>query len=282
MSVKPHIFKEAILTIENLSLKLGDALILRDINIEILNVVRSDAVQGQVVVVLGRSGIGKTQLFKTIAGLQDPKSITGKILMGAEKKLVEVGRIGVVAQNYYITPRLTVMDTVVRAGRQGGLSRKEAKEKGLTLLEKFSIADKRNFYPAQLSGGQRQRVAIIEQLMCSEDFLLMDEPFSGLDYLSKQKTCETISKVASENEKNTIIIITHDIEAAVEVADTIWMLGRDRDEKGNIIPGARVIEKVDLMEMGLAWTPGIQFTREFGKLVSELKAKFSDHNGPYV
>jgi len=206
MSVKPHIFKEAILTIENLSLKLGDALILRDINIEILNVVRSDTVQGQVVVVLGRSGIGKTQLFRTIAGLQDPKSITGKVLMGTEKKPVEIGQIGVVAQNYYITSRLTVMGTIVRAGRQGGLNKKEAKEKDLSLLDKFGIIDKRNFYPAQLSGGQRQRAAIIEQLMCSEDFLLMDEPFSGLDYLSKEKTCETIQKVAGENEKIRLLL----------------------------------------------------------------------------
>lgn len=281
LQVKPHAFKDAVLTIENLSLKLGDNLILRDVNIEIRNVVRPDVTQGQVVAILGRSGIGKTQLFKAVAGLQDPKTTTGQILIGAERNQVKVGQVGVVFQNYYVAPRLTVMQTLIRAGKQASLSTKDAREKALQFLEKFGIAERKNFYPAQLSGGQKQRVAIIEQLMCSEHFLLMDEPFSGLDYMSKQKACEMISLVASADELNTIIIVTHDIETALEVADTVWLMGRDKDGDGKVVPGARIVEKVDLIGAGLAWQPGIQFTPEFSQLVRDLQARFIDPTSPY-
>lgn len=281
LQTMPHSFKEPILTINGLSLRLSDNLILRDINIEVKNVVRPNVVQGQVVAILGRSGIGKTQLFRTIAGLQKPT--VGQILIGPKQKSVKVGQVGVVSQNYYISPRLTVLDTLVRAGKQGGLGKRGAREKGLSLLEKFGVIERRNFYPAQLSGGQRQRVAIIEQLMCSESLLLMDEPFSGLDCVCKQKICETIIKVANQKETNTIVVVTHDIEAAVEIADTIWLMGQDRNEKGEFVAGARIIEKVDLMdEYPLAWRPGIQFTPEFNQLVQQLKSKFIDPNGPYI
>lgn len=279
--IKPHTFKETILTIENLFLRLGNNLILRDINTEIKNVVRPDVIQGQVVAILGRSGIGKTQFFRTIAGLQKPSA--GQILIGQEKKPVKVGQAGVVFQNYYISPRLTVINALIRAGKQGGLSTKEAKEKGISFLEKFGIAERRNFYPAQLSGGQRQRVAIIEQLMCSEKLLLMDEPFSGLDYKAKEDACGLINTVASQNEENTIIVVTHDIDSALAIADTVWLMGQDKDEKGNKIPGARIVEKIDLIvDYPLAWRPGIQFTAEFNELVRAIQTKFVDPKGPYA
>ena len=277
---KPHSFKETIMSIENLSLRLGDNLILRDITIGIKNVVRPDVIQGQIVAILGRSGIGKTQLFRTIAGLQNPTG--GNILVGENRKPIRIGQVGVVTQNYYFSSRLTVINTLIRAGKQAGLNAKSAREKGLELLQKFGIADRRNFYRAQLSGGQRQRVAIIEQLMCSDDLLLMDEPFSGLDERSKQSACEMIAEVANEREKNTIIITTHDIEYALKIAGFVWLMGRDRDEKGNFIEGSRVIEIVDLINMDLAWQPEIHLIPEFNTLLRELKNKFLDPNSQYA
>ena len=277
---KPHSFKETILSIENLSLNLGDNPILRDITIGIKNVVRPDVIQGQIVAILGRSGIGKTQLFRTVAGLQNPTG--GNILVGENRKPIRIGQVGVVTQNYYFSSRLTVINTLIRAGKQAGLNAKSAREKGLELLQKFGIADRKNFYRAKLSGGQKQRVAIIEQLMCSDDLLLMDEPFSGLDERSKQSACQMIIEVANQNEKNTIIVTTHDIEYALKIADTIWLMGRDKDEKGNFIAGSRVIEIVDLISMGLAWQPEIHLIPEFNTLSRELKNKFLDPNSQYA
>lgn len=117
--------------------------------------------------------------------------------------------------------------------------------------------------------------------MCSEHFLLMDEPFSGLDYASKQKTCEAICLVAGSDELNTIIISTHDIETAVQAADTLWLMGREKNDKGEVIPGARIIEKVDLIEMGLAWQPGVELTSEFSEFIRRLQVKFIDPVSPY-
>ena len=97
----------------------------------------------------------------------------------------------------------------------------------MALLKEFELEDKFNLYPAQLSGGQRQRCAIIQQILCSEHFLLMDEPFSGLDLLMLEKTCELITKVADMDDLNTIIVVTHDVTAACSVADHLWLMGRD-------------------------------------------------------
>jgi polar amino acid transport system ATP-binding protein/sulfate transport system ATP-binding protein len=83
-----------------------------------------------------------------------------------------------------------------------------------------------------------------------------------------------IAEVANSDELNTMIVVTHDIPAAVTVADTIWLLGRDRDEHGKIIPGAKLKKSYNLAEMGLAWREGISETREFMEVVHEIRAAF--------
>jgi ABC-type nitrate/sulfonate/bicarbonate transport system ATPase subunit len=100
------------------------------------------------------------------------------------------------------------------------------------------MLDCSQLYPAQISGGQRQRIAIAQQLLCSEHFLLMDEPFSGLDLVMEAKVCELINEIACLDELNPIIVVTHDVTAAATVADHLWLMGRDRGASGNIIPGA--------------------------------------------
>ena len=95
----------------------------------------------------------------------------------------------------------------------------------MEFLKEFDLADKFNLYPVLLSGGQRQRCAIIQQILCSEHFLLMDEPFTGLDLIMLEKTCELIQKVADMDDLNTIIVVTHDVTAACAVADHLWLMG---------------------------------------------------------
>jgi len=110
--------------------------------------------------------------------------------------------------------------------------------------------------------------------MCSEHFLLMDEPFSGLDPNALGRVSAFINEMAASDELKTFIVVTHDIAAALEVCDTLWLLGRDRDEKGNVIPGARVQAIYNLAERGLAWQKNISTTPAFLALLAEIKGVF--------
>lgn len=271
-SVFPHEAHETILRIKDVSLQLGDNLILKDVNAEIKNIVRPGLTQGQVIGLLGPSGIGKTQLLRILAGLQ--KSMTGTVTLNGNDEPVKQGSVGVVAQHYPLFEHRTVLGNLLVAGRQAGLKGDDGKGKALGLLERFGLTERANFYPSQLSGGQRQRVAIAQQLMCSDHFIILDEPFSGLDPIMVEKVCKLITELASTDELNTIIVITHDIPAAVAVSDTIWLMGRDHDAEGNIIPGSKIRKQYDLMDLGLAWHENIVLMPEFSDLVREIRSQF--------
>lgn len=264
--------RESLLRVSGVSLSLGGAPILRDLNLEIRNIVRPGHSQGQVVGLLGPSGIGKTCLFRILAGLDAPD--TGSVTLTPENRPVERGMVGVVAQNYPLFAHRTVEGNLVVAGRRNGLSAAAAGEKAESLLRQFGLLDHARKYPSQLSGGQRQRVAIAQQFMCSEYFLLMDEPFSGLDLIAIDRVASFITEMAQAHELHTFIVVTHDITAVLEVADTIWLLGRDRDAQGQIIPGARIQASYNLIERGLAWREGITTTPEFMEMQREIREIF--------
>jgi NitT/TauT family transport system ATP-binding protein len=261
-----------LLKVEGVSQTLGGNVILRDVNLEVKDIRRPGRVTGQVVGFLGPSGIGKTRLFRILAGLDEPDS--GQVLIGEKQEAVERGRVGVVAQHYPLFQHRTVLGNLVVAGRQAGLSGREATVKGEDFLRRFGLEACTTRYPVQLSGGQKQRLAIAQQFMCSEHLLLMDEPFSGLDPLAVDRVSELITEVASLHELNTIIVVTHDVAAAIEVSDTLWLMGRDRDENGQIIPGARIQGTYNLIERGLAWRKGITTAPEFMELMREILARF--------
>jgi polar amino acid transport system ATP-binding protein/sulfate transport system ATP-binding protein len=271
---------EPLLRIQNVGLTLNGLVILRDVNAEILDIVRDvDEVdrinhvkQGQVVGFLGRSGIGKSQLFRILAGLQKPT--TGQVLLGEQGIPVERGMVGVVAQSYILFDKRTILSNLMIAATQAGDTKKIAKERAMALLERFNLTDKANTYPKQLSGGQRQRIAIAQQILCNNHYLLMDEPFSGLDLVMKAKVSELIQEIAHMDEKNTIIVVTHDVSEASSVADKLWLMARDRDPEGNEIPGSKIQMIYDLKIRGLAWQPGITLTREFLDFTTEVKEKF--------
>lgn len=265
-------YKETLLRVENVSLTLGGKLILRNVNISVRNLVRPGLTQGQVIGLLGPSGIGKTRLFRILAGLDAPD--TGRVLIEKEGVPVERGMVGVVAQHYPLFHHRTVLSNLAVAGRQAGLKGGGAHEKARSLLKRFGLDEHGNKYPMQLSGGQRQRVAIAQQFMCSEHFLLMDEPFSGLDPVAVDRVAEFITEMAASDELKTFIVVTHDIVAALSVCDTLWLLGRDRDKEGNIVPGARVQATYNLAERGLAWQKNISTTPAFLALLAEIKGLF--------
>lgn len=264
--------RQTLLKVENISLRLGVNQILKNLSLEIRNLHRPDLATGQVVGLLGPSGIGKTRLFRILAGLDQPDS--GTVLVGENGTPVKKGMIGVVAQNYPLFQHRTVLGNLLIAGKRAGLASSQAMDKARSYLQRFQLTDRANLYPSQLSGGQRQRVAIAQQFMCSEHFLLMDEPFSGLDLVAVDRVCELISEVASADDLNTIIVVTHDIVAALEVCDTILLLGRDRDNSGNPIPGSRIQKSFDLIARNLAWRDGITSAPEFLETLREIREQF--------
>lgn len=265
-------YAETLLKVDHVCLSYGDKVILRDVNAEIRDIVREGRTQGQVVGFLGPSGIGKTQLFRIVAGLNQPTS--GQVLVSPTLNPVKAGMVGVVAQNYPLFENRTIFSNLLLAAKQMNHGSDAAHEKVLTYLKRLDMLDQAQLYPAQISGGQRQRIAIAQQLLCSEHFLLMDEPFSGLDLVMEAKVCELINEIACLDELNTIIVVTHDVTAAATVADHLWLMGRDHDASGNPIPGARIQETYDLIERDLCWRPDITNTPAFLNFVHEVKQRF--------
>ena len=264
--------KDTLLKVEHVSVSFGTEIVLRDVNLEIKDLVRPDVNQGQVVGLLGPSGIGKTTLFRVLAGLDTPTS--GSVLIEKEGIPVRKGMVGVVAQNYPLFAHRTVLGNLRIAGDHSGQGGAAVKQKALDLLDRFGLSAQATKYPSQLSGGQRQRVSIAQQFMCSEHFLLMDEPFSGLDLIAQENACEFIREMARTDELKTFILVTHDIRAACAVADTIWLLGRDRDAAGNVIPGSRIQASYNLVDRGIAWRPNVTELPEFAALLREIRAIF--------
>jgi NitT/TauT family transport system ATP-binding protein len=265
-------YRDTILKASGVSLTLGKNVILRDLDLEVRDIYRPGYITGQIVGLLGPSGIGKTRLFRILSGIDRPDS--GQVLIGAKCEPVQRGKVGVVAQNYPLFEHHTVAGNLELAARAAGLSRAQAHDKAISYLQRFCLEDRADLYPCQLSGGQRQRVAIAQQFLCSEHLVLMDEPFSGLDLMAVEQVSKLISEVANSHELNTVIVVTHDIAAAVAVSDTLWLLGRDRDEHGQIVPGARVKKSYNLAEMDLCWHVGISETKEFMEFVREIRSIF--------
>ncbi len=268
-----YTLKDSILKVDEASLSIGNNLILDRVSFEIRDIVRPDAIAGQVVGLLGPSGIGKTQLFHLLAGLKEPTS--GQVLIGHPGVPVQRGMVGVVAQDYPLFMHRTVMGNLMIAGRRSGKTEDQAKGRAHSLLERFRLLDRADHYPAQLSGGQRQRVAIAQQIMCSESFLLMDEPFSGLDLIALRKVQELIHEIATADEFNTLIVVTHDIVAAMEVCDTILLLGRNSGPDGKFVPGARIQATYNLIERNIAWRRDISTTPEFLHCLKEIRDRFA-------
>jgi ABC-type nitrate/sulfonate/bicarbonate transport system ATPase subunit len=257
-----HKKEEVILQVENVNLSY-DKPILRDINFNIQNITRPDMQQGQVVSLIGRSGIGKTQLFKILAGLLAPQS--GSVKIGKDLHPVKAG---VVPQNYILFNHRTIAENL-KLGLRGSLNQYSDTQKADLIKDyanRFGLSEHLKKYPMQLSGGQRQRVSIIQQILTGNSFILLDEPFSGLDPVIKDKVVELLVSISLINELNTLIIISHDIENSLAISDTAYIMA---NQEGHL--GATITETIDMIHLGFAWNPEIKKDKEFQNLVGHIK-----------
>ena len=169
--------------------------------------------QGEIVAIVGPSGCGKTTLLNLISGLIKPDD--GNILIH--------GKIGYMFQKDNLFEWRNVYKNIT-LGLE--INKKEInKSKIDEILKKYGLYEFKEYYPKQLSGGMRQRVALIRTLILNPDILLLDEPFSSLDYQSKIIVQEDIYKIIKESKKTTLIV-THDISEAIALADYVYVLSK--------------------------------------------------------
>ena len=269
--MKTYTEDEVLLNVEDVTKSYGTKLVLRNVNATIRDIHVSGEVKGQVVGFIGPSGIGKSTLVRIMAGLD--KATSGRVVLDGSDRPVSAGEVGLVAQAYPLFPHRTVTGNLMRAALKS-MTREMAKAAVIQYLADFDLSDVAHRYPWQLSGGQRQRCAILQQILVGHRTIMMDEPFSGLDPIQKRNTQQLIQKIANLNEKNSIVIVSHDISAVSAVSDHLWLLGRDRDGEGKIIPGAYIVTTYNLMDLGLAWVPNIEQTPDFVKFIWEVNERF--------
>ncbi len=267
-----HEYKETLLYIENLSVAYGDKTIIKDISLTEKDVVREGVhATGQIIAVVGRSGRGKSTFFRALTGLTPMK--TGKILIKDFEsnelnaaKTVREGDIGFVDQKYTLFRHKTVNQALKFALRKSKLSDTEKDHKIKEYIQKWGLESCIDKYPNELSGGQRQRTAIIEQLFSSDKFIVLDEPFSGLDVGNIEEVKKSFALLSETSDYNTIIFSTHDIELALELAQCIYVIGFPT-VNGKKQDYGSIVAQYDLREMGMAWK---DYCEDHTKLSKEI------------
>ena len=179
--------------------------------------------EGEFVAIIGPSGCGKTSILSIIAGLLKPSG--GKITI--KGKPLEKGKtsIGYMLQKDELFPWRTIMENAYLPLEIKRDKSEKSKEKVNELLKKYGLWEFRKKYPRQLSGGMRQRAALIRTMASSPDLLLLDEPFSALDYQTRLTVCDDLYEII-KSENKTTVLVTHDISESLSTADRIIVLSK--------------------------------------------------------
>ncbi|WP_068554443.1 ABC transporter ATP-binding protein, partial [Thermotalea metallivorans] len=180
-----------------------------------------DVYQGEIVVIVGPSGCGKSTALSIISGLIKPSS--GKVIVNGREVNGTNKSVGYMFQKDHLFEWRTIFNNVLIGLEIQGKLNHEAKMKAEKLLEMYGLGEFKHYYPRQLSGGMRQRVALIRTLAVEPDILLLDEPFSALDYQTRLTVADEIASILKK-EKKTALMVTHDIAEAISMADRVIVL----------------------------------------------------------
>jgi ABC-type nitrate/sulfonate/bicarbonate transport system ATPase subunit len=170
---------------------------------------------------LGPSGVGKTTLFNVLAGLDTPHE--GKVYLNGEDITGVSGRIGYMPQKDLLLEHRTILDNVILPLLIRGEKRKLARAQAAAFFPQFGLSGYEKKYPYQLSGGMRQRAALLRTCMTHNTVILLDEPFSALDAITRRQMQNWYREVAAHMKLSTLFI-THDVEEALFLSDTVYIL----------------------------------------------------------
>ncbi len=173
--------------------------------------------KGIIITLVGPSGCGKSTLLSILAGID--KQTSGGIIK--DEKTV----VGYMLQQDALFPWLTIYENAILGLKIKKMATKENKEYVKKLLNEYKLGDFLNAYPKELSGGMRQRVALIRTLALKPDILLLDEPFSALDYQSRLKISDDVYKIIKK-ENITAILVSHDIAEAISMSNQVLVLSK--------------------------------------------------------
>lgn len=177
--------------------------------------------KGEFVSIVGPSGCGKTTILSLISGLLKPTA--GKILVDNQKPNLKNTKCGYMFQKDNLLPWRTIEKNLYLGLEIQHKNTKENKAYALNLLKKYGLENFKNKRPDELSGGMRQRVSLIRTLALKPDILLLDEPFSALDFQTRLSVCDDVAKII-KSENKTAVLVTHDLNEAISMSNKIIVL----------------------------------------------------------
>ena len=200
--------------LENVSLtyqtKTSETLAIENLNLTIY--------EGEFIAIVGPSGCGKTTILSLISGVLLPTAGQVKINSKNTKNIT-----GYMFQHDHLFVWRSIMKNILLGPEVQKSNKKSAKEYATLLLRKYGLYEYLDKYPNELSGGMRQRVALIRTLVLKPEILLLDEPFSALDFQTRLQVCDDVSNIIKQ-EKKTAILVTHDLSEAISMADRVVVL----------------------------------------------------------
>jgi NitT/TauT family transport system ATP-binding protein len=178
---------------------------------------------GEFVGIVGQSGCGKSTLLSLIAGILNPTS--GEVLVDGRLVNGPSPVCAYMLQQDYLFEWRTILDNVLIGPEIQGKNLSHARDKALELLQRYGLGEFTGHYPHQLSGGMRQRAALARTLCTDPEILLLDEPFSALDFQTRLALADEVGGIL-RREGKTVILVTHDISEAVSMADRVVVMSK--------------------------------------------------------
>lgn len=189
-------------------------------NNDILDGLSFNVQPGEFISIVGKSGSGKSTIFRLVTGLDEPSA--GSISLAGILNGQRLGKVGYMPQQDLLLPWRTVLENAGLPLEIAGMKKKSIQEQIKPLLQEFGLAGTENSYPDELSGGMKQRVAFLRAVLSGNPLLLLDEPFSALDAITKLAMQEWLLE-RWEKRTATVLFITHDVEEAIFLSDRIFI-----------------------------------------------------------
>ena len=178
---------------------------------------------GEFVAIVGQSGCGKSTLLSLVAGILEPTA--GEVLVDGRPVDGPSPVCAYMLQHDYLFEWRTILDNVLIGPQIQGLNMADARDKALELLRRYGLGEFFSHYPHQLSGGMRQRAALARTLCTDPEILLLDEPFSALDFQTRLALADEVGDIL-RREGKTVVLVTHDISEAVSMADRVIVMSK--------------------------------------------------------